>query len=189
MQLLSKTQLSLCISWSQKWHVFLISEEMGSLQFDGHDTCHVSKNINKPVFLRRCRICCFFSIRNNKKCHSDGKGKAKDWTPNSMANRKLCMTKAILPHFRQFPVLMAFGWKATLAVDQCNVRAPPKSAPYSIWSLKHEIWTAKLFCTTSAREDSSLEEESIIFPSSFSFCAVPGGQLTAHASLLLHTSH
>lgn len=66
---------------------------MGSLQFDGHDTCHVSKNINKTVLQRGCRICCFFSLRTNKNCHSDGNRKAKASTPNSTENKKLCVTE------------------------------------------------------------------------------------------------
>jgi len=66
---------------------------MGSLQFDGHDTCHVSKNIKKTVLQRGCRICCFFRLRTNKRCHSDGNRKAKASRPNPMENRKFCITE------------------------------------------------------------------------------------------------
>lgn len=163
---------------------------MGSLQFDGHDTCHVSKNINKTVLQRRCRICCFFSLRNNKKCHSDGNRKAQAWTPNYIEKRKFCIAGTnfclILGNFQSWWLL-----------DGAQLRqlTSRMSGPYQdlhhilVWSLKNEIRTAKLFCPASARENTSPEEENIIFQSSFSFPAVTGGQLTARASPVLHTGN
>lgn len=101
------------------------------MQFDGHNTCHVSKNISKGVLERRRRICCFFGLRTNKKCHSDRKAKAS--TPQNMKNTKLCVS-----HFKNLPVLLDGAQLEQLP------NATSGSHLYLFWNPQREISTAKL---------------------------------------------
>lgn len=113
---------------------------MGSLQFDGHDTCHVSKNINKTMLQKGWRICCFFSLRTNKICHSDGNRKAKDTILNAMENRKLCITEE-----QTFLTLGNFQFWWLLNGAQLRKLTNTMSAPNLnshralFWNLKWEI--------------------------------------------------
>lgn len=147
---------------------------MGSLQFDVHDTCHVSKNINKTVLERGCRICCFFSLRTHKKDHSDrkaGNRKGKASTPQYMENEE-----QISVSFQG--TSSPSGRSTAQAADQCNVWVPPQPVLKSSEGDKH----SKAACRASAREDSSLEEEN----KALSHCLLSQvAQLTAHVSPVL----